>query len=83
MPVEQPPKTQSPDGETGTGEGPTGSGGGTPSPSTIYYGYCTSPSHKGEWIGPDRDTEASAAFDCRDHNAQCADQAGHVVSRAV
>lgn len=83
MPVEQPPKTKTSEGETGTGEGPIPGGGGTPTPATIYYGFCFSSSHKGNWIGPDRTAEQDAAYDCRDHNAQCGDQGGHVVSRTA
>jgi hypothetical protein len=85
MGVEQPPKTKTSDGngdivDTGTGS----SGTDTPSPSTIYFGYCIgSPSHKGDWTGPERTVQLDADYDCRDHNVQCEAQGAHIVSRPI
>ena len=78
------PRTKGPDDKGGPGDdrvpdGPPGGG----SPSVIYYGYCSSPSHDGTWTGPDRDLSLDAEYDCREHNRQCDTQGAFVTSRAV
>lgn len=77
------PQIKGPDDTGGPGHEkvpePTGKG----SPSTIYYGYCSSPSHDGAWMGPDRDLSLDAEYDCREHNKQCDTQGAFVTSRPV
>lgn len=78
------PKTKTEDGNGDDGgDKPPPGGPDIPSPAVIYYGYCSSPSHEGAWTGPDRDSEISAQYDCRDHNAQCDTQGAFVASRDV
>jgi hypothetical protein len=55
----------------------------TTSPAVIHYGYCSSPSHRGTWTGPDRPVEVDAEYDCRDHNSQCDTQGGRVQFRSA
>jgi hypothetical protein len=85
MAGKEPEQTKTPEGDGDNGgetRPPPGGGGGPPtSPAVIYYGYCSSPSHEGAWTGPDRDSEISAQFDCRDHNAQCDTQGAFVAQR--
>ena len=85
MAGEKPPETKTSDGNgdtVDTGTGPSGPE--KTSPSTKYFGYCLgSPSHKGDWTGPDRTDQVDAEYDCRDHNAQCEAQGAHIVSRPI